>query len=196
MYHHAYGYAPYSPYSPATSPVPAVGHDGQLYGAQQYQYPTPYFQPLTPTSGPYHTSTAPAKGEISTSAAADQAPLSVDSANGNSNGITNIGGVKASSGAAPVRPTYQNSSFNTNGSYGRGALPGGMVTPAYQDPRFGFDGMRSPIPWLDGPIFSDGQPRQTSSSITSSVSNGSSVPSSRNQNLRPHMMVCETSLAI
>lgn len=196
MYHHAYGYAPYSPYSPATSPVPAVGHDGQLYGAQQYQYPTPYFQPLTPTSGPYHTSTAPVKGEISTSAAADQAPLSVDSANGNSNGITNIGGVKASSGAVPVRPTYQNSSFNTNGSYGRGALPGGMVTPAYQDPRFGFDGMRSPIPWLDGPIFSDGQPRQTSSSITSSVSNGSSVPSSRNQNLRPHMMVCETSLAI
>lgn len=196
MYHHGYGYAPYSPYSPATSPVPTVGHDGQFYGAQHYQYP-PYFQPLTPTSGPYHTSTVPVKGEISTSAAADPTPLSVDSANGNSNGITNGGGIKANNGAVPVRPTYQNSSFNTNASYGRGALPGGMVTPAFQDPRFGFDGMRSPIPWLDSPIFSDGQPRPvTNNTITSSISNGNGVPSSRNQNLRPHMMVLESSLVV
>ena len=49
MYHNGYGYAPYGPYSPAASPVPTMGHDGHLYGAQSYQYPTPYFQSLTPT---------------------------------------------------------------------------------------------------------------------------------------------------
>lgn len=182
LMYHGYGYAPYGPYSPAGSPVPAVGHDGQLYGAQHYQYPSPYFQPMTPTSGPYSTpAAAPPKGEISTSAAADQAPLSVDNANGNSNGIVNGGGVKGNNGPAPVRPTtYQNSSFNANGSYGRGAQN------AYQDPRFGFDGVRSPIPWLDGPIFSDGQHRPlTSTAITSSMSNGNGA-ASRNQNLRPH----------
>uniref|UniRef100_A0A5B6YZK1 YTH domain-containing family protein n=1 Tax=Davidia involucrata TaxID=16924 RepID=A0A5B6YZK1_DAVIN len=187
MYPHAYGYAPYSPYSPTGTPVPTMGHDGQLYGAQHYQYPTPYFQPVTPSSGPYNpSSAAPTKGEI-ISAAADQAPLPVDTANGNSNGITNGGSAKGNYGSEPTRPTYQNTSFNSNGSYGRGALPGGIPASGYQDPRFGFDGLRSPIMWLDGPVFSDGQPRPvTSTSITSSISNANNVPSSRNQNLRPH----------
>ncbi|KAI3461911.1 hypothetical protein Pfo_018574 [Paulownia fortunei] len=189
MYHHGYGYAPYGPYSPAASPVPTVGHDGQLYGAQHYQYPAPYFQSLTTTSGPYPTPAAPAKGEIATSAAADPAPLSVDSTNSKSNGIANSGGAKGNNGTAPVRTTYQNSSFNVNGSYGRGALPGGIPASGYQDPRFGFDGIQSPIPWLEGPYYSDGQPRPvTSSSMTSSIANGNGVPSSRNQNFRPHLM--------
>ncbi|XP_011089707.1 uncharacterized protein LOC105170581 [Sesamum indicum] len=189
MYHHGYGYAPYGPYSPATSPVPTVGHDGQLYGAQHYQYPTPYFQSLTPTSGPYPTPAAPAKGEIATSAAADQAPLSVDSTNSKSNGIANSGGAKGNNGTAPARAAYQNSSFNVNGSYGRGALPGGIPGSGYQDPRFGFDGLQSPIPWLENPYFSDGQPRPvTTSSMTSPATNGNGVPSSRSQNFRPHLM--------
>ncbi|KAK4706704.1 hypothetical protein R3W88_033743 [Solanum pinnatisectum] len=76
MYHLAYSYAAYNPYSPATSPIPTVGHDGQLYGAQHYHYP--YFQPLPPTSTPYATSVAASKGEITTSEAANQAPLFVD----------------------------------------------------------------------------------------------------------------------
>lgn len=181
MYHHGYGYAPYGPYSPAASPVPTVGHDGQLYGAQHYQYPAPYFQSLTPTSGPFPSPTAPSKGEIATSGAADQAPLSVDSTNSKSIGIAN-------NGSAPARATYQNSSFN--GSHGRGQMPGGVPASGYQDPRFGFDGLQSPFPWLESPYFSDGQPRPvTSSSMTSSIANVNSVPSSRNQNFRPHMMV-------
>ncbi|CAN4123256.1 unnamed protein product [Withania somnifera] len=150
MYHHGFGYAAYSPYSPATSPVPSLGHDGQLYGAQHYHYP--YFQPLPPTSTPYATSVAPPKGEIITSAAADQSPLSVDSANGNSSGIAN--GVKGNTGPTPVRPAFQNSSLTTNDPFGRGAFPGGVAS-GYHDPRFAFDGVRSPIPWLDGSIFSD-----------------------------------------
>ncbi|KAL2464789.1 evolutionarily conserved C-terminal region 2 [Forsythia ovata] len=48
--YHGYGYAPYGAYSPTAS---SMGHDGQLYGPQQYHYPTSYFQPSTPTSGSY-----------------------------------------------------------------------------------------------------------------------------------------------
>ncbi|XP_059628738.1 YTH domain-containing protein ECT2-like [Cornus florida] len=179
VYHHGYAYPPYSPYQPAGSPVPTMGHDGQLYGAQHYQYPTPYFQPLTPTSGPYNPNpAAPPKGEISTSAAADQTPLPVD----NANGIANGGGVKGNNGSAPLRPTYQSPSYNSNGTYGRGGQLGGIPATGYQDSRFNFDGLRSPIPWLDGPIFSDGQPRPvTSTSLTSSISNAN-----KNQNIRPH----------
>lgn len=196
MYHHGYGYAPYNPYSPAGSPVPTVGHDGQLYGAQHYQYPTPYFQQPTPTSGAYPNQAVPPKGgDISATAGSGQVPLSVDTpTNGNSNGNISSGGtVKGNSNvSAPVRSMYQSSSFNANnGSYGRGgALP---AASGYQDPRFNYDGIRSPIPWMDGPLYSDGYP-VTSSSITSSISNNgnNSVQTSRNQYLRPHsqLMVC------
>ncbi|XP_020215313.1 YTH domain-containing protein ECT4 isoform X2 [Cajanus cajan] len=157
VYHHGYGYAPYGPYSPAGSPVPTMGNDGQLYGPQHYQYP-PYFQPLTPTSAPFTPTPAVLpQGEVSTSVAADQKPLPVEAANGNSNGVANGGNAK-----------------------GRGPTSG------YQDPRFGFDGVRSPIPWLDAPLFSDGQPRPVSStSITSSISGGNNT-ASRNQTFRPN----------
>ncbi|KAL8480870.1 hypothetical protein ACS0TY_027408 [Phlomoides rotata] len=178
LMYHGYGYAPYGPYSPAASPVPTVGHDGQLYGAQHYQYPTPYFQSLTPTSGQFPTPAAPAKGEIANAAATDMPK---------SNGLANSGGAKGNNGTAPARATYQNSSFNMNGSYGRGALPGGVPASGYQDPRYAYEGLHSPVPWLENPYFSDGQPRPvTSSSMT--TSNGNGVPSSRNQNYQPHMM--------
>ncbi|XP_027348504.1 YTH domain-containing protein ECT4-like [Abrus precatorius] len=158
LYHHGYGYAPYGPYSPAGSPVPTMGNDGQLYGPQHYQYP-PYFQPLTPTSGPFTPTPAVLpQGEVSTSVAPDQKPLSVEAGNGNSNGVTNGGNAK-----------------------GRGPTSG------YQDPRFGFDGVRSPIPWLDAPLFSDGQPRPvTSTTISSSISGGNNLTASRNQTFRPN----------
>ncbi|GFP95647.1 yth domain-containing family protein 2 [Phtheirospermum japonicum] len=189
LVYHGYGYAPYGPYSPAATPVPTLGHDGQMYGAQAYQYPTPYFQSMTPTSGPYPTPAAPAKGEIAASAAADQAPLSVDSTNSKSNPIANTGGGKGNNGTAPVRATYQNSSYNVNGSYGRGALHGGIPASGFQDPRYGFDGFQSPIPWMESPYFLDGQPRPvTSSSMTSSVANGNGYSAGRNQNFRPHLM--------
>lgn len=191
MYHHGYGYAPYGPYSPAGSPVPTMGNDGQLYGPQHYQYP-PYFQPLTPTSGPYNSSSVTPQNEVSTSLAADQKPLPVETANnGISNGIANNGSVKGNNGSAPLS-TYQTTSFNSNGSYGRGAMPARVPTPGYQDPRFGYDGLRTPLPWLDAPLFSDGQLRPVANTpITSSNSNGNRIPSLRNQNYRPnsHFMV-------
>ncbi|KAF8403988.1 hypothetical protein HHK36_012098 [Tetracentron sinense] len=189
LYHHGYGYAPYGAYPSPGSPVPTMGHDGQLYGPQNYQYPTPYYQPPTPPNGPYSPSqtTAP-QGEVSTSISAEQVPLSVETVNGNCNSVANGVCVNGNNGSAP--PSYQSSSLNSNGSYGRGVLPGGIPASAYQDPRFGFDGMRSPT-WLDGPIFSDGQPRPvTSTSVSSTVSHMNNFSSGRNQNPRalPHLM--------
>ncbi|KAF3953993.1 hypothetical protein ACB098_08G131000 [Castanea mollissima] len=184
MYHHGYGYAPYGPYSPAASPVPTMGNDGQLYGPQHYQYP--FFQPMTPTSGPYNPSPAAPQTDVSTSVAADQKPLPVETTNGNSNGITNGGGIKGNNASAPLKPAHQNS-FVSNGSYGRGAVPGRGPTSNYQDGRFNFDMLRSPFPLLDGPLLSDGQPRPVSSTtIPSSYSNGNSLQSSRNQSFRPN----------
>ncbi|TKY45654.1 YTH domain-containing family protein 2 [Spatholobus suberectus] len=186
VYHHGYGYAPYGPYSPAGSPVPTMGNDGQLYGPQHYQYP-PYFQPLTPTSAPFTPTPAVIpQGEVSTSVAADQKPLPVETANGNSNGVANGGNVKGNNAAAPIKQANQNSSFSSKASNERVAMPGRGPTSGYQDPRFGFDGVRSPIPWLDAPLFSDGQPRPVSSTtITSSISGGNNT-ASRNQTFRPN----------
>ncbi|XP_075515920.1 YTH domain-containing protein ECT4-like [Primulina tabacum] len=188
LYHHGYSYAPYAPYSPAVSPVPTVGHDGQTYGAQHYQYPTPYFQSLTPTGGQFPTMAAPPKGDIAIAAAADQGSLPIDSANSKSNGISNGGTTKGNNVSAQARATY-NSSFNVNGSYGRSSLTGGIPTSGYQDPRFGFDGIQVPIPWMESPYFLDGQPRSIgSSTLTSSSANGNDAPSSRSQNNQHHFM--------
>ncbi|XP_021591816.1 YTH domain-containing protein ECT2 isoform X2 [Manihot esculenta] len=165
MYHNAYGYAPYGPYSPAASPVPTLGNDGQLYGPQHYQYP-PYFQPLTPNSGPFNPSqAASSQEELSSSTAPDQKPLPAETTKGNSSSIAN-GGAKGNNGSTPVKPTYQNLSMNMNDTNGRGILPGGLPPSGYQDPRFSFDG------------------KYRSTSITSSYSKGNHVPSSRNQNFR------------
>ncbi|XP_050220750.1 YTH domain-containing protein ECT4-like [Mercurialis annua] len=137
MYHSGYGYSPYGPYSPATSPVPTMGNDGQLYGPQHYQYP-PYFQPLNPTSGPFTPNQAAATSQPeTTSVAPDQKALPVDTAKGNSTGIVNSGGAKGNTGSTPYKPFYQNSSLN---GYGRGVLPGGINGSGYQDPRLGYDG--------------------------------------------------------
>jgi YTH domain-containing family protein len=162
MYHNGYGYTPYGPYSPATSPVPTMGNDGQLYGPQHYQYP-PYFQPLNPTSGPFTPNqAATSQAEPCTSVAPDQKPLPVETAKGNSTGIVNGGGVKGNTGSTPYKPIYQNSSLN---GYGRGVLPGGIHGSGYQDARLGYDG------------------QYRSTGITS-YSKASNAPSSKNNNYR------------
>lgn len=192
MYHHGYGYAPYGPYSPAGTPVPTIGNDGQLYGPQHYQYP-PYFQPVTPPSGPFSPTPAVPQSEVSTSLAADQKPVPMEAANGNSNGATNGGSVKGNNGATPGKQAYQNSSFSSSASHGRGGMPGCIPTTGYQDPRYGFDGLCSHVPWLDGPLISDRQPRPVASAaISSSISGGNNITASRNQNFRPssQFMVC------
>ncbi|MFS7916246.1 putative YTH domain-containing protein [Helianthus anomalus] len=153
-----YGYAPYGPYSPAGSPVPTSTHDGQLYGAQQYQYPSPYFQPMTQL-------TVPPKGDITKVTPTGQPPLTVDNAK---NGIPNST-VKGNTGPTSVRPAaYQNPVFNPS----RGTQTG------FQDPR-----VYSSVPWLDSPVYANGQLRNNNSSVLLTNANGFS---SKNQNVRPH----------
>jgi hypothetical protein len=176
-----------------------MGNDGQLYGPQHYQYP-PYFQPLTPTSGPFTPTAVHPQGEISTSAAADQKPLSVDSANGNSNAGTNGTSAKGKNFMHLLNCCNRIHVPLLYVLLEVVCFSGRTPTSGYQDPRFGFDGVHSPIPWLDAPIFSDGQPRPVSSTaISSSISSGNNGTASRNQNqnYRPNSqyMVCTYFLA-
>lgn len=172
--YHGFGYAPYGSYSPAGSPVPAIGHDNQLYGHQQYQYPTPYFPPVTPTNSTYTNAPTAPQVEVS-SVAVGQTPLPVGTPNGNASAVTNANGMGANA-SVPFRPAYENSSFTTNVSYSRGGLSGSLAAS---------------VPWFDGPILPDGQPRPVTRNISlpSSVSNANSNPSLRNQSLHPHANV-------
>jgi len=171
VYTQGYGYATY-PYSPATSPAPQVGGDGQLYGAQQYQYPA-----FFPT-GPFASSVAtPTQGDLSANKAGGVKTLSADS-----NNVSSAGGMaKVSNGSAPVKPNNQ--TFNNSSNlYGNGA-PGGGFAAGYQDPRYSYDGYYGPVSY-DGSKYSDVQRPVAGSGIASSYSKTTSVPSSRNQNYR------------
>lgn len=107
------------------------------------------------------------------SAPAVHTPLSVEPTNT----------VSTANTVSTVRPAYQNSTYNMP-PYGKLAASG------YQDPRFAFDGIRSPVPWLDAPIFADGHPRPvTNNSYPSSVSNGNGLASARTHKLQPHASV-------
>ncbi|KAK6934916.1 YTH domain [Dillenia turbinata] len=175
MYHPGYGYAPYATYAPPGSPVPTMGHDGQLYGPQHYQYPQ-YFQQPSQTSGPYTGNQASvSQGDLSTSIAADQAPLSVDTVNttGSGNGGSNA--------SKPFRPSVQNSTLSSNGSYGKGGFSAG-----YQNPRIAFDGLQSPIAFTDVSLFSNvlGDHAATAG-ISSHVPHTNNFSSGKKQNLRP-----------
>ncbi|RRT59002.1 hypothetical protein B296_00046174 [Ensete ventricosum] len=140
MYHHGYGYAPYGPYPSPGSPVPTLGHNGQLYGPQHYQFPATYYQPPTATSAPDTTSQIPSsKREVSTSTAANLPSIPVDTTKSDSNETVKAS-TNGNNGSLKLKPSQQNSSLNSNGSLGKGAFPGGHPSSGYQDPRFGFDG--------------------------------------------------------
>jgi YTH domain-containing family protein len=60
MFHGGYGYDPYAPYSPITTPVPAaVSGDGQLYPPQRFSFSAPYYQQSVPPGMPYLSSPTP-----------------------------------------------------------------------------------------------------------------------------------------
>ncbi|KAK9123416.1 hypothetical protein Sjap_013018 [Stephania japonica] len=159
--YHSYGYPPYGAYAPTTSPVPTIAHDGQLYGPQHYQYP--FYQ--TQTNGSFAANQpSVSQEEVTASLAADKGPLSGGMPKGNGTG--KVGG---NSNGLVLKPTQPNSRLNVNGSYGRGAMPGGIPASSPQEVRFGFDGARSLVPWLDGSGFPNGKPRPTTSSSSSSI---------------------------
>lgn len=193
MYHHGYGYAPYSQYPSPGSTVPTLAHNSQLYGPQHYQYPATYYQPPIPTGAPYKTNQTPSsEGEVSTSASVDLPPIPVDTTKSNSNG-TAKGSTNGNDESEKTKPGQQNSSLNPGISFGKGALSGGLPSSGYQDPRFGFDGVWSSVPWFDGTTYPDGQQRPaTGNAVSSMTSHNRNTMPTRNQNFRPlpHLMVC------
>ncbi|KAJ3697183.1 hypothetical protein LUZ61_000888 [Rhynchospora tenuis] len=193
---YGYGYAPYGPYPSPGSPVPTVGHDGQMYAPQHYQYPAPFFQPPTPTPNNNSSNPVPnqttgntgSKADLPSSITADKPVVSIDASKPASDGVPN-GSANGNSGPnTQLKQNQQNGSANQNGSY-RGALQNGLSPSAYPDMRYGFNGVQSPMPWIDSSLYSNGQHRPNSSSMSSSVSHASNG-SSRNQNQRssPHLL--------
>ncbi|GMJ11796.1 evolutionarily conserved C-terminal region 2 [Hibiscus trionum] len=117
MYQQTYGYMPYGAYSMPSSPLPAMGHDGQLHALQEYLYQSPYYQP------PFQTSQANASQvEFSTSGVGDQASLSSETNKGNLSTMANVGYLSGNNGSGPLKSTFKNS-LNPNASYKRGGLP-------------------------------------------------------------------------
>ncbi|XWS57614.1 hypothetical protein CRYUN_Cryun09bG0188800 [Craigia yunnanensis] len=170
-----YGYMPYGAYSVPSSPLPAMGHDGQLHALQEYHYPSPYYQP------PLRTSQANvSQVEASTSGVGDQASLSIETNKGNSSTIASGGGLSGNNGS--LKSTFKSSSLNPNASYKRGGLPTGNLSQGYEDPRFSYD-IQSTIPWLDMSMSSNGQSKHAANNGFSSYTNN--LSSGRNQNLHP-----------
>ncbi|KAG8062584.1 hypothetical protein GUJ93_ZPchr0003g17546 [Zizania palustris] len=167
--YHGYGYAPYGPY-PSGSPVPAVGHDGQSYGTQHYQYPGQYYQQPAPTNASHGVDSAISQSELP-SIAAHQARVSVDSAKASANGMANN-----NSTSVPHKQTHQNVLVTNNGSYGRGTMQGGLSASNYSH-----SGLHSPVQWYDGPVYSSGHQR----SNVSSTSYGSNSSLAKSQSQRP-----------
>ncbi|KAL4354527.1 hypothetical protein GQ457_06G020100 [Hibiscus cannabinus] len=67
-------------------------------------------------------------------------------------------------------------------------IASGNLSQGYQDPRFSYDGIQSPIPWLDMSMSPNGQSEHTANGGFSSYANN--LTSGRNQNLHafPHVM--------
>ncbi|KAB2048582.1 hypothetical protein ES319_A13G121500v1 [Gossypium barbadense] len=178
VYQQTYGYMPYGVYSMPSSPLPAMGHDGQLHALQEYHYPSPYYQPLPQTS-----QANVSQVEVSTSGVGDQASLSIETNKGNTSTITNGGGLSGNSGSGSLKSTFKSSSLNPNASYKRGGLATGNLSLG-----FSYDGIQSTIPWLDMSMSSNGQSKHAAHGGFSSYTNNAS--SGRNQNLHhfPHVM--------
>ncbi|KAH9784460.1 YTH domain-containing protein ECT2 [Citrus sinensis] len=169
IYSQNYGYTPYGIY-------PSTG-DVQLQGLQQYHYPSPYYQPNQGSAS---------QGGGSTSVMADKVSLSVES--NKDNPMANGPGVSGNGRSKPQRPNYQYPYLDPNSSHGRGGLSTVVPSPSYQDPGYSFDGIHSPITWLDTSIFGGGQSKHNANAgYTSPISHSNNFPSGRNQNHRPHL---------
>jgi hypothetical protein len=185
--YHGYGYAPYGPYPSPGSPVPTVGHDSQMYAPQHYQYPS-FYQPPTPTptnNSSNHlpnqtTGNAGSKAELAGSITADKHVVSIDAAKPASDGVSNGSANAHSAPNSQLKQNQQSGSVNSNGSY-RGQ--NGLSPSGYQDMRYGYNGMQSPMTWFDSSLYSNGQHRPNTSSVSSSVSHASNG-ATRNQNQR------------
>ncbi|KAL5679262.1 hypothetical protein ACJX0J_005647, partial [Zea mays] len=161
---YGYGYAPYGAYSPATSPVPTV--DGQMFGAQHYQYPTAYFQPPTPVPSTTQSDLQSSKNPEKPAAKADPAKTT--------NGVPN-GTAHSNSGTVPLASSQQNSSLTPDGTY-RAPLLGGVPSAGYLDTTYGYDSTGAHFAWYDGSAYANGQQRATTTNHFPSSTFGNGSP--------------------
>nr|GME08728.1 YTH domain-containing family protein 2-like isoform X1 [Ipomoea batatas] len=150
-YHHGYGYAPYGTYSPSGS---HIEHDNQMYGAQQYQYPTTYFQSST-TNGTFSSNKPYApQSEVPTSIAPDKVQLIGDTTKVNQSHV-GAGTPDRTTISKPVRPIYEDSSLKSLDSYGWGSIPSAnqwISSPVSHNSNFpsGTNQSLQPLPHLMG----------------------------------------------
>ncbi|XP_020198727.1 YTH domain-containing protein ECT4 isoform X2 [Aegilops tauschii subsp. strangulata] len=139
---------------------PQYGHDGQMYGSQQYQYPSSYHQPQNTASKPQYKSKtdklAPSMDISSTVADPLHAVASAPKATANS--VDEVKGLKKTS--TPLNPSGNNGSYLNQSS-----------RPAY--------------PWYGGQIYQGKQQKPSSGNPTSTDSNPKSKVQSKNQNTQP-----------
>ncbi|CAN6196989.1 unnamed protein product [Urochloa humidicola] len=152
-----YGYAPYG--------LATLGHDGQIYGSQNYQYPSTYDKQQNSTA------------KLSSNVKSEKpAPLPQGDVSTNSiDGVKNLKNSNAS--LKSDRPV-------SNGSYGRSSGRSG----SYQNQT-----NWSAYPYYSSEMFSDKQ-QKFPSNRNSTVSNAKTKGQSRNQNTRqyPHLMGLQT----
>jgi len=173
---YGYGYAPYGAYSPATSPVPTV--DGQMFGAQHYQYPAAYFQPPTPVPSTTQSDLQSSKNPEKPAAKADPAKTT--------NGVPN-GTAHSNSGTVPLASSQQNSSLTPDGTY-RAPLLGGVPSAGYLDTTYGYDSTGAHFAWYDGSAYANGQQRTTTNHFPSSTfGNGSPARYQNKSTTTPQM---------
>ncbi|XP_062214357.1 YTH domain-containing protein ECT3-like [Phragmites australis] len=110
--------------------VAASGHDGQIYGSQNYQYPSTYYQPQTTASKPAYKAktdrSAPLLQDVSTATAADQQPVLVDTSKTTLGSIDGVKGLKKVS--LPLKPNGQQGNYQNQGSKAAYPWSGGRTT--------------------------------------------------------------------
>ncbi|CAJ1953379.1 unnamed protein product [Sphenostylis stenocarpa] len=126
LYHQGYGYAPYGA---------PIQHDDKLYGLQQYQYPSSYYQ--SPTSA--DVAVAPNKNsaqqeKISTAISDEHIPSSAVINNGSTVGVVSEDSTK-NRGLKDFLSNSKLSLLNSVDSYQRTVFPVYVPLSGYQDPR-------------------------------------------------------------
>ncbi|CAL5066898.1 unnamed protein product [Urochloa decumbens] len=152
-----YGYAPYG--------VATLGHDGQIYGSQNYQYPSTYNK--------QQNSTAKLSSNVKS-----EKPAPLPQGDVSTNSVDGVKSLKNSNSSLKSdRPV-------SNGSYGRSSGRSG----SYQNQT-----NWSAYPYYSSEMFSDKQ-QKFPSNRNSTVSNAKTKGQSRNQNTRqyPHLMGLQT----
>ncbi|XP_014620993.1 YTH domain-containing protein ECT1 isoform X1 [Glycine max] len=145
LYHQGYGYTPYGA---------PMQHDDNLYGLQQYQYPSSYYQSPASADGSFAANKINAQeGRISAAASAEHIPSSAVINKGSSIGVVNEGSTN-NNGVKEFLSSTQRPLLNSNDSYQRAGFPVYAPLSGYQDPRVGPHGTQPALP-LDPLLFSN-----------------------------------------